>query len=260
MEDLFKYAVIFIGFAVAGAINAVAGGGTVFSFTGLLWGGLPTIYANATNATGLVPGSLGSVVAYRKDLAVVWRTLLVLVIPAILGSIAGALVVLNTAEQTFRRIVPFLVLFAILVFAFKNFFFKVGTDRARTATEQIATRGYIIGCILQFLIAFYAGYFGAGIGILMLTSFSIMGMRHVHRMNAIKQTLAALMNGTAAFVFLSRGQVNIPIAILGAVGSTIGGYLMARLARNVDQNKLRIAIVIAGFVVAGWMFYRFWLM
>lgn len=258
--DFLQLLVIFVSFMLAGGINAIAGGGTVFSFTGLLWAGLPTVMANATNATALVPGSIGSLVAYRRDLRPVWRTFVVLLIPTIAGSLLGALVVVNTAESTFRQIVPFLVLFAVLVFAGRNFITRLGKQAQAAVTHgnrhHVSRVGYVVGIALQFLISFYGGFFGAGIGILMLTSFSVMGMRDVHRMNALKVALAAFINGTAAISFLIGGKVNIPIAILGAVGATVGGYALARLAKRVNQNTLRAGIVVAGLVVVGWMFYR----
>jgi hypothetical protein len=261
LSDLSRYLVIFIGFIVAGGINAVAGGGTVFSFTGLLWGGLPAITANATNAAALVPASITSAIAYRDDLKKELRPLFVLLIPTILGSLLGAVAVLITPEEAFRRIVPFLVLFAVLIFAGRNFVSRIGKRKTQdaTRTDTISSTNYVLGCILQFLISFYGGFFGAGIGILMLTSFNVMGMRDVHRMNAIKTTLAAFINGTAAVRFLMDGKIDLPIALLGAVGSAIGGYVLAKLAKRIPQQTLRIVIVCAGLVVSAWMFWRFWL-
>ncbi len=255
-SDLPRYLVIFIGFIVAGGINAVAGGGTVFSFSGLLAGGLSSIVANATNAAALVPASVASTFAYREDLKKVLRPLLILLIPTILGSLLGANAVLITSEQTFRRIVPFLVLFAVLVFAGRNFVSKLGR---RAEDGGISTNSYVLGCILQFIISAYGGFFGAGIGILMLTSFNVMGMRDVHRMNAIKTTLATFINGTAAVRFFFDGKIDLPVALLGAVASAIGGYAIALVAKRIPQQTLRVVIVCAGLVVSAWMFWRFWL-
>jgi uncharacterized protein len=262
-SDLPRLIVIFIGFIVAGSINAVAGGGTVFSFSGLLAGGLSSIVANATNAAALVPASITSTIAYRDDLKKGLRPLSILLIPTILGSLLGANAVLITSEQTFRRIVPFLVLFAVLVFAGRNFVSRIGKrntqDAIRTDGNTINATGYVLGCLLQFVIAAYGGFFGAGIGILMLTSFNVMGMRDVHRMNAIKTTLATFINGTAAVRFFLDGKIDLPVALLGAVASAIGGYAIALVAKRIPQQTLRVVIVCAGLVVSAWMFWRFWL-
>ena len=257
-SDLSRYLVIFIGFVVAGGINAVAGGGTVFSFSGLLAGGLSSIVANATNAAALVPASVASTIAYRDDLKKSLRPLAILLIPTVLGSLLGANAVLITSEQTFRRIVPFLVLFAVLVFAGRNFVSKIGR-RIDKDNGGISVNSYVLGCVLQFVISAYGGFFGAGIGILMLTSFNVMGMRDVHRMNAIKTALATFINGTAAVRFFLDGKIDIPVAVLGAVASAIGGYAIALIAKRIPQQTLRVVIVCAGLVVSAWMFWRFWL-
>jgi hypothetical protein len=170
----------------------------------------------------------------------------------------GAIAVLITPEEAFRRIVPFLVLFAVLVFAGRNFVSRLG-KRADDLTGHVSQNAYVLGVVLQFLISFYGGFFGAGIGILMLTSFNVMGMRDVHRMNAIKSTLAAFINGTAAVRFFLDSKIDLPIALLGAIGSAIGGYVLAKLAKRIPQQTLRVIIVCAGLVVAAWMFWRFWL-
>ena len=246
--------VVFIAAVVAGAINAVAGGGTVFSFTALAWAGLPLVRANATNATALVPGSFGGIVALRRELAPQWRMLVILLLPTFIGSLLGAFTVVNTSEAIFRAIVPFLVLFATLVFAGRNFLAKLA--KREVGSEAITPLGYGIGIACQFVIAFYGGYFGAGIGILMLTAMSLMGMSNIINMNALKNGLAVAINGTAAVFFLIRGTVDIPTAAFAAIGATIGGYVLARLAKRIDQNVLRVGVVVAGVVVSVWLWVR----
>ena len=272
--DFFHLFVIFIATMIAGAINAVAGGGTVFSFSAMVWAGLPTVVANATNATALVPGSIGSVIAYWRDLVPQWRRMLVLLIPTISGSLLGAFTVANTSESIFRRVVPFLILFAISVFAARNFFTNfskraVAAAAANVAAnakanagakaESISTGGYALGIFLQFIISFYGGYFGAGIGILMLTSLSVIGMSDIHRMNALKTLLATAINGTAMIFFISAGKVDWQVVPVAAVGALIGGYLLARLAKKVDQQTIRIGVIVAGLIVSAWMFVRLYL-
>jgi uncharacterized membrane protein YfcA len=252
------YLVVFVATVAAGAVNAVAGGGTVISFPALVWAGLPLVPANATNATALVPGSVGGVVAFRRELRAHWRTFVVLLIPTVLGSLLGAKVVASTPEDIFRRVVPFLILFATIVFAARNIFVRMTTRTVSPVarSEQITAGGFVLGCVLQFIISFYGGYFGAGIGILMLTSLSVIGMHDVINMNAVKNALAICINGTASIFFMLDGKVVWDAALVGAVGSIIGGYILASYARRIDQRTLRFAIVAAGIVASGYLFYR----
>ncbi len=257
--DFFTQVVVFLAFVLAGAVNAVAGGGTVFSFTSLAWAGLPLVQANATNSTALVPGSLGSALAFQRDLRDQWRILLILLVPTVLGSLLGAFVVANTPEAVFRRIVPFLVLFATLVFAGRNFLTRLALRQrggAKTRVDHVTPMSLALGCVLQFIIALYGGYFGAGIGILMLTSMSVMGMADMHRMNALKYPLAIAINGTASLFFIASGRVIWSVAWWAALGALMGGYVVARLMRRLDQDLIRSAVVVAGVVVTVWMFVR----
>ena len=258
--DFLTQVVVFLAYVLAGAVNAVAGGGTVFSFTSLAWAGLPLVQANATNSTALVPGSFGSALAFQRDLRDQWRILLILLAPTILGSLLGAFVVVNTPEAIFRRIVPFLVLFATLVFAGRNFLTRLAlrnrAEAAKMPVDHITPMSMALGGALQFIIALYGGYFGAGIGILMLTSMSVMGMSNMHRMNALKYPLAIAINGTASLFFIASGRVIWSVAWWAAIGALIGGYVVARLMRRVDQDLIRSAVVVAGVVVTIWMFAR----
>lgn len=258
--DFFHQLIVFIAFGVAGAINAIAGGGTVFSFTALAWVGLPLVQANATNATALVPGSLGSAYALRSYLLSQRRAFLILLIPTIIGSLLGAFVVANTSEAIFRRLVPFLVLFATLIFASRDLLARLVLRQAsivdKHLQEHVTPFGYALGCGLQFLISFYGGYFGAGIGILMLTSMSLMGMRDLLRMNGLKAMLAVFINGTAAVFFILDGKVLWSVAGFAAVAALIGGYVLAWLARFIDQRALRIIVIVAGVVVSIWLYIR----
>jgi uncharacterized protein len=256
--DIFRLSVIFMAALAAGAINAIAGGGTVFSFTALAWAGLPLVRANATNAAALVPGSVGGAVALRRELIPQWRTLVILLAPTIAGSLFGAFTVANTPEAIFRAVVPFLVLFATVVFAARNRIISLAKRGALAGApaDHIAPAGLVVGGIVQFIIAFYGGYFGAGIGILMLTSLSLIGMSDVIKMNALKNALAVAINGTAATFFAFDQKIEWPVALLAAVAATLGGYVLARLARRINQNTLRAGIVVAGVIVSAWLFIR----
>jgi uncharacterized membrane protein YfcA len=255
-----RWVVVAVSAMVAGAVNSVAGGGTVFNFSGLVWFGLPTVEANATNATSLIPGSFGGAVAMWPELKPQWRTFIILAIPTVLGSLIGARTVVNSPEAVFRRVVPFLVLFATLVFALSNHITRwVRRKAAEQADDRPGFWNYAVGVVVQLVISIYGGYFGAGIGILMLTSLSLMGMTNLLRMNAIKNMLAVTINGTAMIYFIRSGAVVWPVALFAAVFALIGGYGLGRYARRIDQNILRWGVVIAGIVVSIWMFARLYL-
>jgi uncharacterized membrane protein YfcA len=255
MEGIAGLAGLAIASVIAGAINSVAGGGTLISFPALIAFGVPPIQANATNTAAVCPGSLSSAIAYRYDLPKQRAVLVMLILPSLLGGLLGALVLAITSNWLFARIVPFLVLFATLLFAARDRFARL-LGLGAAAEEHVSALGRTWGFCFQFFVAAYGGYFGAGIGILMLASLGVMGFHDIHRMNAIKTILGFLINGTALVYFTIRGLVVWPIALLMAAGAVIGGYTGARLAKRVDQRSLRIFIVTVGLLVSIWLFSR----
>jgi len=255
MSYLAGLAGLFFAGMAAGAINSVAGGGTLISFPSLVAFGEPEIISNATNTAAMWPGSLSSALGYRKDTLVERGLLVTLAIPSLIGGLLGALILVITPAEIFRRVVPFLVLFATLVLASRDVLArKLG--RNSTGQEHVTTVGRIWGVLLQILVATYGGYFGAGIGILMLGSFSIMGLRDIHRMNAIKTPLAAIINITAFVFFAIKGLVVWPLALLMTTGSIIGGYGGARSAKRVNPSLLHSLVVAVGLLVSGWFFVK----
>ena len=238
----------------AGIINSVAGGGTLISFPALVAFGQPEIASNATNTAALWPGSVSSALGYRKDTSVQRGLLIMLAIPSLVGGLLGAVILVNTPAEVFKLIVPFLVLFATLVLASRNILSKrIGN---RTDGEHMTRMGQVGGTIFQFLVGTYGGYFGAGIGILMLGSFSLMGMRDIHKMNALKTPLQAAVNLTAFIFFAFKGLVIWPLAFLMMGGAITGGYGGARLAKRVNPRLLHYCIVAIGLLVSGWFFFK----
>ena len=180
MIEIFGLAGLFLAAVVAGAINSVAGGGTLISFPSLVAFGEPDIISNATNTAALWPGSLSSAVGYRKFTHVNRTLLTLLIVPSFIGGLLGAVVLVVTPESLFQLVVPCLILFATILFAARNF---ISRKLAMKTTEETVTRsGRIWGFFFQLFVAAYGGYFGAGIGILMLGSLSVMGLRDVHVM------------------------------------------------------------------------------
>lgn len=256
MNDLVGLIGLFFAGMAAGIINSVAGGGTLITFPSLVAFGEPEIVSNATNTAALWPGSFSSAVGYRKDTAVERSLLLILAIPSFVGGLAGAVILVITSPEVFRHVVPFLVLFATLMLAFRDFISR----RLRpnpTRSEQVTTAGRFWGVLFQLVVGTYGGYFGAGMGILMLGSFSLMGLRDIHKMNIIKTTLTAIINMTAFVFFAFKGLVVWYLAILMMVGAILGGYGGARLAKRANPRILHFGIVAVGLLVSGWFFARF---
>jgi hypothetical protein len=259
------FALLLIAAFIAGGVNAVAGGGTLFTFTALGLQ-LPLKLANATNAAALAPAGLSSALAFLPELKSQWKRLIALLIPSALGSYLGALGLINTSDELFRRVVPFLVLFGVGLFAFKDHLVRFATRSktsdnvsSRSVDEHISPLGYAWGILFQFIIGFYGGYFGAGIGILMISSFTLMGMRDLHRINAIKNPLAVATNGIAGIKFVIDGLVRLDLAIPMAIAAIVGGYSIAKLSRKINQRYLRAFVITYGCIVAAYLFVRYWL-
>ncbi len=248
-----------LGTFLAGGINALAGGGTVFSYNGLILAGLAPIVANATNAFALVPGSIGGAWSFRKEITSQSRRLAIFMVPAILGALVGAVVVSGSSNDIFKRVVPVLVLFATILFAFSkriNAWARARGSANALADGEISRSGYVIGVIGQFFIAFYGGYFGAGMGILMLSLMSIIGIQDLRKANGLKNMLAAAINSTAAINFFRAGVIDLPLALLGAVAALAGGYLMGRLSRRIPQAAVRGFVVVFGCVASAFLAWR----
>lgn len=254
IETFVGLAGLFFAAMIAGAINSVAGGGSLISFPALLAFGVPAVPANATNTAALWPGTLSSAFAYSRDTKLYRDLLLPLIIPSALGGLLGALALIVTPPEWFDLIVPFLILFATLLFAFRDQFtrlFKLGGSE-----ESVSALGRVWGFLFQLFVATYGGYFGAGIGILMLGSLSVMGLRDIHRMNALKTILGTMINVIAFFFFALKGLVIWDLAILMTLGAIIGGYAGARTAKRVEQQSIRAFVIIVGLVVSVWLFVR----
>ncbi|MBI4264001.1 MAG: sulfite exporter TauE/SafE family protein [Acidobacteria bacterium] len=231
---------------VAGAINSVAGGGTLVSFPTLIWLGIPSITANATNTVALWPGSLGSAWGYRREMRGIDSRAYALVVPSLVGGIAGAVLLYSTPTEVFDRLVPLLILFATLLFMAQEPIQR----RFNMAPYRDARSHWLSWTMLfQLGVALYGGYFGAGIGILMLAALSLMGHTDIHQMNGLKNVLAVCINGIAAVYFMFTGLVFWPDALIMAAGAVIGGIGGARVARRVGRTAVRRIVVGIGFAM-----------
>ena len=250
---------IFAAAFVAGTINSVAGGGTLVSFPTLIWIGRDPIVANVTSTIALWPASLGAVAGFRRELAGSGGWIRKLLVPSFAGGILGAVLLLHTPSRTFAVIVPYLILFATLLFAASDQIRRRSTrdrDGEAAAVADDSPPATVAVLVFQFLVAVYGGYFGAGIGILMLAALAYYGIGDIHRMNAVKNTLAVFINGIAAVYFATSGRVEWGDALIMAVGATLGGYGGAGLARALGPTFVRRAVVVIGFAMAASLFRR----
>src|SRR6202050_3982718 len=220
---------LFVAGALGGALNAVAGGGSFIAFPALLFTGVPPIPANATNTIALWTATAASGGAYRSKLDVPRRVMIPLFSASLVGGLFGAILLLKTPAHTFLRVLPWLTLGATLLFAFGK---KLAGSR-RSVIEHDTTSGMLIGATLfQLAVAVYGGYFGGGMGIVMLAMLAVLGMTDVHSMNALKSVMAFVINGVAVVTFIVARAVYWKPGAVMIVGGVLGGYFGARYAMS----------------------------
>ena len=241
-------AIILIAALLAGAINSIAGGGTLLSFPALVWLGRDPILANATNAVAMWPASLAGAFGFRRELATARRWLLLLILPSLAGGGLGAWLLLWTPTSTFERIVPFLILGATLLLATQEMITKqLGVLAHR---HENPTRGWVAFVfVFQFLVGLYGGYFGAGMGILMLAALGLIGLSDIHQMNGLKNVLAVGINGIAAIYFALSDAVIWRDALILTIGTVAGAFLGAGVARRLGRKFVRGFVVVIGVVM-----------
>ena len=239
---------LFVAAAIGGAINSVAGGGSFVAFPALLFAGVAPVPANATNTIALWPGALAGAIAYRRELATVRDTLVPLSMAALVGGLVGSLLLLRTSNHTFVLLIPWLLLFATLLFSFGGQVVKRVT-RGAHAPLPVA-----IGA--QLAISVYGGYFGGGMGIMVLAVLSLTGMVDIHPMNALKTTLGSIVNGVAVVAFVLAGAIVWGPAIVMIFGGIVGGYAGAAVARQVSPKRVRALVLVVAWAMTTYFFVR----
>ncbi len=248
--------ILFAAAFAAGMINSIAGGGTLLTFPALIWLGLDPKMANATSTVALWPGLMGGLFGYRREMAENRPLLLRLGLTSIAGGAVGAALLIATPSPTFARLVPFLILFATLLFIAQE---PVTRMLRLSATPAAPRPGWWAGAIIfQFCSAIYGGYFGAGNGILMLAALGLLGIADIHRANGLKNYLGLCLNSVAVLSFAVKGLVAWPIALIMAVGAILGGYYGASAAHRFGRLVIRRLVVIIGLVIGGVMLWRLW--
>jgi hypothetical protein len=246
----------------AGAVNSLAGGGTLLTFPALI-AALATlglsqaeaaVVANATSTVALVPGALAGGWGYRHEFQPVRKWFDLLAGPSLVGGVIGSLLVTRLHPRYFAALVPWLLLAAAVVFLLDTL---LGRKRNQTLRPETHSARAVAGLVIfQFLVGVYGGYFGAGIGILMLSSLALMGVGDMHRMNSLKTLLNACINGVSVAVFIFEDKVAWRLALPMAVAAILGGYLGARLALRVRPRSVRWAVICIGFGLAIYYFRR----
>ncbi|MDQ3744212.1 MAG: sulfite exporter TauE/SafE family protein [Acidobacteriota bacterium] len=289
--DLWKEAVIAGAAFAAGLINSIAGGGTLVSFPALLWTGRDPVLASATSTVALWPASLAGAYGFRREQKGGARLFLLFAAPSLAGGIFGAVLLLRTPSHTFARLVPFLILFATLLLAVQEPLSRrlrgarregggarvderrgAGVDvthgdgvnetsgvdeRGGAAHAGETSRAWWAGALVfQFFVGVYGGYFGAGIGILMLAALGLLGFNDIHRMNALKNLLALCINGVAALYFVASGAVIWADVLVMTLAAVAGGYSGARLAYRLGRRFVRLAVIAIGLAMSISLFFK----
>lgn len=244
MDLIDVFVLVGIGF-LGGVWNAVAGGATLFTFPALMAAGLPPVVANATNFLALLPSNAAALPAYVKELRDVGRTLVPLVVISGLGAMLGSVLLIYSDPGVFERLIPVLILTATLLFAFGD------AIRAKLLAAADGTRAGVVVYAGLFLASIYGGYFGAGLGIILLAVAQIMGYNDFHVANAIKNLLATSFSILSIVVFGVGGLIAWPQAFAMMAGSTVGGYLGGSLAKYANPRVLRGAVIAFGLVLSG---------
>ncbi len=233
----------------AGVINSIAGGGSFLTFPSLVFAGLPAVVANASNTVALVPGTFSSGFAYRDDIKRLnEKWLKAWFVVSLLGGIVGAVLLLITSDRAFRMIAPWLLAFATLLFAFGG---QVSTAlRGKLQGNQLPM------LLLLFPIAIYGGYFGGGIGIMILAAFRLYGLTDIHAMNGIKALLSATLNTVAAILFIVAHQVWWRETLVVMAAGIAGGFAGPALARRLSPKAIRVIVICVGVVMTAWFFQQ----
>lgn len=239
---------LFVAGLLSGAINAVAGGGTFLTFGAMTLFGVPPIAANATSSIVQFPGYITSALAYRKEIAGEWKPILVLSAISLIGSLGGALLLLSLDNPSFKRLVPWLLLAATALFA--------AGPKLRPKVEKEHPPSSPVGIVSQLATSIYGGFFGAGMGIMMLASLGLATGGDYHRLNAIKNFLSIVIAAVAIIVFTAGGAISWLHAIIMLPGAGIGGYMGVWVAKRVPQKWMRYAVIAVGVLLAGYYFFK----
>ena len=237
----------------AGVVNALAGGGTLISFPALTFLGVPPIAANVTNTVALCPGYFGGALAQRDDLRGQGKRMLTILPAALAGGMAGGYLLLITGEELFKNLIPYLILTASALLAIQD---RIRAWLLKRMGGHHGSRLESLTWLPAGLASVYGGYFGAGLGVMLLSVLGLTLDDSLIRLNALKQATSAIVNIAAAIYFLFSGQVVWTLALVMAFGALIGGVLGGRIARRINPSALRWVVVVIGVLISIIYFIR----
>jgi uncharacterized protein len=246
---------LFCAALIAGGLNSIAGGGSFISFPALMFTGVPGVPANATNTVALWPGLAATVFTYVKRLRVPLRLLAPLVVTSMVGGFAGAVLLIKTPQRTFEHLIPWLLLGGTLLFAYgPRIRALVGRGDADSDLGETSWLAVVAASLLQLVVGAYGGYFGGGIGFVMMGMMAALGMNDIHNMNALRILLAATINLVAVATFIIAAAVLWPQCLVMLLGSIAGGWSGGHYAQKADPTKLRYVVIVVGIVMSGYFF------
>jgi uncharacterized membrane protein YfcA len=248
-------ALLFLAAFLGGALNSVAGGGSFIALPALLLAGVPPVSANATTTFAMWPGSVASVVAYRREMTGAWARVLRLGVVSLAGGLTGGLLLVKTSDESFMRLLPWLMLLAAATFTFGGRM-TAWARRRRPAAAPSSPQVPLWTLPLQLLIATYGGYFGGGMGIMMLAAMAVAGMTDMHEMNGLKSLLAVAINGVALAAFIVDGAISWAPGMVMVAGGITGGYVGASMARRVSGPAVRVVVITVAWAMTGYFFLR----
>lgn len=268
------YPLLFVVAFLGGALNSVAGGGSFLTLPALIYAGVPAVSANATSTFAMWPASLSSAVAYRREIGRAWEWTLRLGAISLLGGLLGGLLLVKTSNSSFLRLLPWLMAVAAATFTFGSQLTawsrarreagKGGAsgssspslEHASASGSARAVRVPLWTLPLQLIIATYGGYFGGGMGIMMLAGMAVAGMTEMHEMNALKTVLAIAINGVALVTFIATGSIAWGPGLIMVAGGISGGYLGAAAARKVNGAQVKVIVTVIAWSMTAYFFIR----
>ena len=249
---------LFLAAAIGGGLNAVAGGGSFLTLPALIFSGVSPVVANATSTLALWPASISSTFAYRGDIKTSRRWVVILGVTSVAGGLAGAQLLVRTSDSSFLRLLPWLMLVAAVTFTFGN---KLRQKTSNPGSHHFESGGdwhpSMLGIVfMQLAIAAYGGYFGGGMGIMMLATLALAGMTNIHEMNGLKALLGVSINGLALLTFVLSGAIQWKYGLTMAAGGILGGYSTAAFARRLEPRYVRMFVIVVGWSMTVYFFLR----
>jgi uncharacterized membrane protein YfcA len=254
LTEIFLFSMAVLG----GALNAVAGGGSFLALPALLSVGVPAVSANATTTFALWPGSVSSAVAYRREIVAAKKWLIALGIISVVGGLIGGWLLVRTSDTRFLRLLPWLMLAAAVTFTFgADVVGRIRAARRPRSPAPADADAFTIPLWIfpfQFVVATYGGYFGGGIGIMMLAGLAVAGMTDIHEMNGLKALLAVAINGVALAEFVLSGAIAWTPGLIMVAGGIVGGYAGAAFARRLPPRAIRAFVIVVAWAMTVYFF------